>query len=159
KEELLAKEILLDNTKKSQNFISEENDSDLTTDMFYGAKPNIFERAASLRRNMTVEELKVWNYLKTKPSGLKFRRQHPIMFYVVDFYCHSIKLVIEIDGINHKYSSEADSNREEDIIKYGIKIIRFTNKEVNSNFEFIIESTLKEIQYLQNITTNFPKSK
>jgi len=107
-------------------------------DMFYGATPYIFATASSLRRNMTKEELIVWNYLKTKPLGFKFRRQHPINIYVADFYCHALKLAIEIDGINHIYNREKDMAIESFFESLGITIIRFTNTNINEVFDKII---------------------
>jgi very-short-patch-repair endonuclease len=118
--------------------------------MFYGATPIIFERAASLRRNMTSEEIKVWNFLKSKPLGFKFRRQHPIDLFIADFYCHDVKLVIEIDGINHQYSLEADLNRENILKSFGITILRFKNTQVHSNLEGVIHKILEEANHLKN---------
>lgn len=110
-----------------------------TYDMFYGATPHIFETAGSLRRNMTNEEIIIWNYLKTKPMNLKFRRQHPINSYIADFYCHSIKLVIEIDGANHFYNQEKDLTRDTFFESLGITTIRINNNEVNMNLINTIE--------------------
>ena len=71
--------------------------------MFYGAKPVIFERAKMMRKQMTDAELLVWEILKEKQMlGFRFRSQHPIDIFIADFYCHPLKLVIEIDGGIHK---------------------------------------------------------
>lgn len=70
--------------------------------MFYGASRNIFEKASELRNNMTEAENLLWVELKNrKIFKVKFRRQHPIDIFIVDFYCHEFKLVIEIDGEIH----------------------------------------------------------
>ncbi|MBK9257131.1 MAG: DUF559 domain-containing protein [Saprospiraceae bacterium] len=119
----------------------------LIYDMFYGATPIIFEKAAALRKKMTIEELKVWNFLKTKPGGHKFRRQHPINFYVADFYCHPLRLAIEIDGHNHQNSLESDSNRETIFSTLGIKTVRFSNNEVNADFENVMNKITREILF------------
>jgi very-short-patch-repair endonuclease len=75
--------------------------------MFAGANDTLFKRAAELRSYQTHAEEILWNYLRTKPYGFKFRRQHPFLNYVLDFYCHSLKLVIEVDGrIHQKEKSE-----------------------------------------------------
>ncbi len=66
--------------------------------MHYGASKLIFQRAEELRKFPTHEEQIVWGYLADNQLGVKFRRQHPLLLYVADFYCHSLKLVIEIDG-------------------------------------------------------------
>lgn len=69
--------------------------------MFNQAHPLIFENAKVLRKNMTEGEKVLWGYLKGGLNGLKFRRQHPIGIYIADFYCHSVKLIIELDGKIH----------------------------------------------------------
>ena len=71
-------------------------------EFFYGASPEIFRIASELRKNMTDAEKLVWEKVRKKQIlGLRFRRQHPIDKYVVDFYCHSTRLVVEIDGGVH----------------------------------------------------------
>lgn len=69
--------------------------------MFYGANPLLFAKAKELRNNMTQAEVVLWEYLRTKPSGYKFRRQHPIGIYIADFFCHKLNLAIELDGSIH----------------------------------------------------------
>ncbi len=69
--------------------------------MFGQAHPLVFEKAKELRKNMTQAEKVLWGYLKGGINGLKFRRQHPIGVYVADFYCHHLKLIIELDGKIH----------------------------------------------------------
>lgn len=74
----------------------------IDTTLNFGAKSEIFKKAEMLRNNMTIPEKKLWKRLKgNQLMGYKFRRQHPIDIFVVDFYCHKAKLVIEIDGENH----------------------------------------------------------
>ena len=70
--------------------------------MFFGASRNTFEKAHELRNNMTDAEKLVWKELKNRRVfKTKFRRQHPIDIFIVDFYCHEFKLAIEIDGEIH----------------------------------------------------------
>jgi cyclase len=78
--------------------------------MFYGALPLIFERADGLRKNPTEEEKILWERLKAKKLGVKFRRQHPIWNYIADFYCHELKLVIEVDGSIHDVKEIRDND-------------------------------------------------
>jgi cyclase len=82
--------------------------------MFEKTNNLVFELAKELRRNMTDAEKLLWNHLKPGISGLKFRRQHPVRFYIADFYCHKIKLVIEVDGEIHnkKEIKEKDIQRK-----------------------------------------------
>lgn len=72
-----------------------------TNDMHFGASHLLFERATELRKFSTHTEDIIWGYLKGNQLGVKFRRQHPLLFYVVDFYCHKLKLIVEIDGSIH----------------------------------------------------------
>ncbi|MEX1002732.1 MAG: endonuclease domain-containing protein [Crocinitomicaceae bacterium] len=69
--------------------------------MYYNADKILFEYAALLRKHMTPEEKILWEELRHSRIGAKFRRQHPISRFVVDFYCHQHKLVIEVDGKIH----------------------------------------------------------
>lgn len=71
----------------------------MTGKMHSGAAKPLYQMARELRNNATHAETILWGYLKTKPLGFKFRRQHPYSIYILDFYCHSLKLVIEVDGI------------------------------------------------------------
>ena len=109
--------------------------------MFYGASPLIFERAQSLRENMTPSEEKLWGCLSNKQLGVKFRRQHPLSRFIVDFYCHEYLLVVEVDGGVH-YTEEAkeyDEMRSCMINELGMKVIRFENEEVLKNVEKVVE--------------------
>lgn len=103
--------------------------------MFWGASHQIFENAKQLRNNPTFAESLLWEYLRTKPLGHKFRRQHPIGIYIADFYCHSLKLIIEVDGSIHD-SAEAkakDESRENILATEGIKFLRFRNEDIAAN--------------------------
>jgi len=121
---------------------------ELDKNMYCRAKPVTLETASLLRKRMTYSESLLWEKLKGKQLlGLRFRRQHPIDMFIVDFYCHKAKLVIEIDGEIHLDQIEYDDGREAEIEKYNIKIIRFTNDEVNNNIKVVIqkiESVIKE---------------
>ncbi len=109
--------------------------------MFYGASPLIFEKARELRNRMTGSEYSLWLCLKNKQLGVKFRRQHPIAIYIVDFYCHELRLVIEIDGGIHELEDvrKADKEREENLKKLGLTVIRFTNNEVKTQTEKVLQ--------------------
>jgi very-short-patch-repair endonuclease len=80
---------------------------------------------------MTEAETVLWNALRARQChGLKFRRQVPIAWYVVDFLCMEKSLVIEVDGGIHNEQEQYDSEREEDLRKKGYHILRFTNEQV-----------------------------
>lgn len=95
-----------------------------------------------LRNDMSPPEQVLWYYLKNKQlGGYKFRRQVSIGKYVVDFYCPKLKLAIEIDGDSHYHpaSKEYDRKREKWIKEFGIKFLRFTNKDIVENREGVID--------------------
>jgi len=108
---------------------------------FYGASPEIFRRAKLLRGNMTEAEKALWQRLrKNQLNGLRFYRQHPIAKFIVDFYCHSKLLVVELDGgVHNKMEvSERDENREVELEKLGLRILRFKNEEVINDIQEVI---------------------
>lgn len=114
--------------------------------MFFGAKPAIFEKAKWLRENMTATEKLLWDELKgNKILKLRFKPQHPIDVFIADFYCHKLKLVIEIDGgvLKEKSQKEYDIGRTVELAGFGIKVIRLQNEEVQSSLSEVIKR-LKE---------------
>jgi very-short-patch-repair endonuclease len=114
--------------------------------MYYGAKPETFEAARFLRENMTHYEKLLWEKLKLKQiCGVRFRRQHPIDFFIADFYCHEARLVVEIDGEIHNYQREHDDGRSAEMERYYIKVIRFTNSEVECKIEDVVKRIENEV--------------
>jgi very-short-patch-repair endonuclease len=96
-------------------------------------------RRQTLRSNMTKPEEKLWQILRGKQMGAKFRRQHGIGHYIADFYCPELKLVIEVDGDSHR-SADAqayDKIRHDFMASLGITTLRFTNDEVINHIEGI----------------------
>ena len=117
--------------------------------MFLNASTLIFKRAEELRINMTLAEQVLWEELKGKKlNGCKFRRQHPILRYILDFYCHKKRLGIEIDGNIHNSVSQkkADDDRTQNLNNYDIKIIRFHNDEILND---MIRVKAEILEYLQ----------
>ena len=102
--------------------------------------PALLEKAKELRKNMTPEERHLW-YIFLKNYPLAIYRQRPIGNYIVDFYCPEAKLIIEIDGSQHGEDKAAkyDQRRTDFFNEYQLKVIRFTNKEVNSKFHQVCE--------------------
>ena len=116
--------------------------------MFYGANAGTLRTAGILRKNMTKAELILWDKLRDKEIfKSKFRRQHPIDIFIVDFYCHEYKLVIEIDGEihNNEENSEYDNNRMAELQKLGIIVLRFTNDQVIYKLNEVILRILRVI--------------
>ena len=104
--------------------------------------PVILNRAKELRRPMTPAEAKLWQHLRAKRLyGLKFRRQHPVFRFILDFFCYQHKLVIEIDGHSHANPEQKayDQARTEWLEQRGMRVIRFTNNEVESNIDGVLQ--------------------
>jgi len=108
--------------------------------MFLGASNLIFENAKELRYNPTHAELLLWGYLKQRPQGFKFRRQHPMAQFIADFYCHELKLIIEVDGSVHadKEVIAKDIERQTFLEEKGIHFLRFTNNDIEKHLELVI---------------------
>jgi len=123
----------------------------MATDMHYRASKTIFQYADALRKNMTGAEKVVWEKLCKNQLGARIKRQHPIWKYIADYYCHELKLIIEIDGEIHlsKEIKEYDINRDVTLTEYGIEIMRFTNDEVINEIDKVIEEIKKKIEELR----------
>ena len=105
--------------------------------------------AKNLRKNMTREEKRLW-YDFLSDYSVRFQRQKAIDEYIVDFYCHKAKLVIELDGSQHftSHGYLEDKKRTQTLQTYGIRVLRFTNKQINENFCGVceyIDLTVKSI--------------
>lgn len=114
---------------------------------------NTKDKRKYLRSNMTRPEQIIWVHLRKKRlGGYKFRRQFGIGKYIVDFYCPKLKLAVEVDGDSH-YTDRAikyDQERDQWINSLGITIIRFTNLDVTTNIEEVINTIKQYIEFLNN---------
>ena len=101
--------------------------------------------AKELRNNLTLQENKLWQYLRKSQLGYKFRRQQPIGKYIVDFFCPELGLIIELDGGQHNETLQKnyDENRDNFLSECGYKVIRIWNNEIDRNIAGVIE-------YIQN---------
>lgn len=103
--------------------------------------------ARELRRRATPAETELWQAIRNRQlEGRKFLRQVPIGSFVVDFYCASERLVIEVDGRNHDHQREADMLRQELIESLGIRVLRLKNKEVESDLSATLERIRQAFQ-------------
>ena len=99
------------------------------------------ERARSMRKFPTQAEAVLWKRLrKRKMKGFRFRRQHPIVRFIVDFYCAEAKLVVEVDGSVHDEPGyeEYDADRKQFLESLGLRVIRFTNAEVVADTDTVV---------------------
>jgi len=113
--------------------------------MLYYGNRELVKNARELRKNMTLAEIILWSRLRSrKIDGYKFRRQQPILDYIVDFYCDELKLIIEADGEIHSLSdkSETDVKRNKLLKINGYHILHLTNSEIQTD----INSAIKKIK-------------
>jgi very-short-patch-repair endonuclease len=100
-------------------------------------------RAKRLRSTMTRAETLLWRYIKAgRIDGLSFRRQVPMGKYIADFVCHSHRLIVELDGESHDFESRIQQDAERDawFVSQGYTVIRFTNEQVLTNLEGVLEA-------------------
>jgi very-short-patch-repair endonuclease len=98
------------------------------------------DRARGLRRTMTDAELRLWRYLRNRHLiGMKFRRQHEIDRYIVDFVCPEASLIVELDGGQHAEMMAADADRTRRLEAMGYRVLRFWNNDVLANTGAVLE--------------------
>ena len=121
----------------------------MSTEKQHRLYPPILQAARELRQPQTPAEQKLWSRLRDRQlDGLKFRRQHPIGKFIIDFYCAEAKLCIEIDGDSHAEQVEYDQARTAYLNELGYTIMRFTNREVFGQLEAVAQAIADECQRL-----------
>ncbi|HDR51791.1 MAG TPA: endonuclease domain-containing protein [Mariniphaga anaerophila] len=128
-----------ENRAKSPKWLTANN-------QFYARYKN---KRAELKNDMTEAELKLWEHLRNKKLGVKFRRQHVIDFYIPDFVALSIKLIVEVDGKIHLKQKKEDSERTKRLEVLGYKIIRFTNDEIENDILKVLNKINMNIELLK----------
>jgi very-short-patch-repair endonuclease len=102
--------------------------------------PGIRQRAKEMRRRMTPAEGALWEVLRRDGlDGLHFRRQQIIDGYIVDFYCHSAGLVIEVDGPVHESQAEFDAERDACLASRGLAVLRIPNEDIERNLQHVLQ--------------------
>jgi very-short-patch-repair endonuclease len=101
--------------------------------------------ARELRRSMTLPEGLLWQILRKRPGGFKFRRQHPLPPYVLDFYCPAARLVIEVDGAAHNMGDRPlhDTRRDSWLRAQGLRVIRFDAADVMNDTNSVVLAILR----------------
>jgi len=101
--------------------------------------PRLRSLARELRKNSTLAEVLLWQHLKRRQRlGYDFHRQRPIDRYIVDFFCHELLLAVEIDGDSHRLKGSDDEHRQRKLESYGIRFLRFDDKNVKSDLQSIV---------------------
>ena len=113
-----------------------------------GYDKQLIQLSKKLRNNSTKEEIILWQSLKQKQLGVKFRRQQPIGKYIADFVCFEKKIIIELDGGQHNESSNIEKDKMRDLFfnQNGFKVVRFWNNEIHQNLDGVIEKIQTEIK-------------
>jgi very-short-patch-repair endonuclease len=111
--------------------------------------PNLLYRRRELRSSLTSAEATLWKQLQRRQLfGWKFRRQHSVGRFVLDFYCPDARLAVELDGSPH--DSEAgqrrDVERDEFLVTHGIRVVRFENRDVITNLEGVLAEITRVIE-------------
>ncbi|MCY7352455.1 MAG: DUF559 domain-containing protein [Cytophagaceae bacterium] len=122
----------------------------MATDMHFGASPEMFRRAKLLREVLTPAETRLWAYLRANQlRGYRFKSQHPIHTFVADFYCHTARLIVELDGDVHDSTEQInhDKNRTFVLEDFGLTIVRFRNERIFLDIDRV----------LSEIATHLPK--
>lgn len=125
--------------------------STVSMKMFHGASPHLFKYAKEHRHDPTSAEAILWESLKNKQLfGYKFRREHPVGCYIIDFYCLQKRLAIEIDGGYHFTLEQQiyDAHRTYEINRMGLHEIRFNNNEVFNNLQCVLDKIMEKIDQL-----------
>ena len=115
--------------------------------------PQLLEFAKTMRHNSTDAEHLMWQLLRAKRfMNLKFRRQHVIAPYIVDFYCHELGLVIELDGSQHSTDDaiEYDAERTKFLEALGLTVVRYWNHDVLNQTDVVLEDLCKICGYQTN---------
>lgn len=121
--------------------------------------PKLKEFARVLRNNSTKSEIKLWKILKNKNiKGYDFHRQKPLLEFIADFYCYELKLVIELDGFTHEFeeTKSKDNYKQGKLEGVGLTVLRFTDEEVFSEFDLVINSIEKYILEFEDCLKNTP---
>ena len=94
--------------------------------------------AKDLRKGMTDAEQKLWQHLRGRQLGVRFRRQHPFEGYILDFVCLECRLVVEVDGGQHAGAFGQDAARTEFLTRAGFRVLRFWNNEVLTQTDAVV---------------------
>jgi very-short-patch-repair endonuclease len=113
--------------------------------------PKLKLLARQLRQQGIAGEIMLWKQLQNKAFGVEFHRQVPMLDYIVDFYCHELMLVIEIDGLTHQFKDAElkDETRQKRIEEYGVTFLRFVDSEIKKNMTGVVYSIEAKVEELQ----------
>ncbi len=102
----------------------------------------MLSRSRELRKEATEAEQKLWRHLRNRGLSAKFRRQHPVGPFILDFYCHEARLAVEVDGGGHAEAEQAeyDAERSRALAGEGVRVLRFWNGDVMKNVDGVVDA-------------------
>lgn len=112
--------------------------------------------ANQLRKSMTEAEQRLWQRLRNRQLGVKFRRQHPFQGYILDFVCLDQGLVVEVDGSQHADATARDAVRTNALERAGFRVLRFWNNEVLTQTDAVVECIMRELTEELNPSPSCP---
>ena len=104
-------------------------------------------KARALRKDSTHSEVLLWQEIRKKQLRFQFHRQVPILDYIVDFYCHELKLAIEINGDSHEWKVSYDNKRLKKLEVVGVKVLIFDDLDVKQNIKWVVNEILVELDF------------
>ena len=113
----------------------------------YSNKSFLKSRRKILRQDQTKAESILWSHLRSRKMGVRFRRQHSIENFIVDFYCHELKLIIELDGYIHgeEENKKKDKIRQNILEKLGYKVVRYRNEQIKYELKNVLQDIWNQI--------------
>ena len=113
-------------------------------------RSDLKEKARRLRKESTLSEILLWCEIKNKQiQGVQFHRQVPVLDYILDFYCHELRLAIEVDGDSHEYKVLYDKIRQDHLETYGITVLRFDDLDVKRDMFYVVNEIWHQVEKLR----------
>ncbi len=127
-------------------------------DVYIPYNKTLTQKARENRKNPTLAEKKLWYEVlgNKRLDNLKFTRQKPLDEYIVDFYCAELMIAVVVDGDTHADQEQYDKRRTENLNKYGIEVIRYTNAEVLNNLEAVYQNLCERISAIKSAKSSTP---
>ncbi|MEQ9404496.1 MAG: DUF559 domain-containing protein [Cyclobacteriaceae bacterium] len=107
-------------------------------------RKDLKEKARALRKDSTLSEVLLWQEIRKKQLGVQFHRQVPLLDFIVDFYCHELKLAIEVNGDTHECKVSYDSLRLKRLQQAGIRVLIFDDLDVKQNIKWVVNEIFVE---------------
>ena len=104
----------------------------------------LLERARAMRKESTPAEIRLWSRLRGDQTGWRFRRQYRLGVYILDFFCPSTRLVVELDGDSHAHQQQYDETRTEYLASRHLQVIRFENSQVMTNLDEVVAAIYRQ---------------